>query len=567
MQRIVLTLSLLLPLALTALPPAASAAPMRWTPTIGSPFGINTHSLLWDGNPKAVAALKDAGIMWVRADWNWRDLEPAKGQFNWKIADGMVNTAIKHGFNLFPTLGYCPKWAAASTSSGGNEPMPRSSAEWANFVSKVVQRYKGKVSHWGMWNEPNLEHFLSYPSTMSLNQRIDHYTTQILIAGAKAVKAADPDAFVLGPELAHMKESIKDCGLLGNFHKACWQPWLEGVLKKGGSHIDVITHHIYKDDFVRYLDGSKQLWECPKTVVKAIADGGGTGKPVWITEIGWHTDTISEAAQATHYRNMLESMLKRSWWTKIFPYELKDDPNIKDKWGILRADWSRKPAWTAYRDFVKANTPVPNAGGDRTASTGVPVQFDASGSTDPHGKIVNYSWDFDHSNGVGQDATGVKASRIYAKSGTFLVTLTVTDDTGIAIGTRVKVTVSGSTQPKTYAITATPKGGVRLDGKLTEWAGAKVVNLSCTDFVRVSGSCGGDGDLYARARLMWNTGGIYLGIAVTDNVQRNTGSPGTLWSGDSIQIAFDADGGRQGPGYGAGDYEFGLALLGAQPST
>ena len=243
------------------------------------------------------------------------------------------------------------------------------------------------------------------------------------------------------------------------------------------------------------------------------------------------------------------------------------DPNIKDKWGILRADWSRKPAWTAYRDFVIANTPVPNAGGDRTASTGVPVQFDASGSTDPHGKIVNYSWDFDHSNGVGQDATGVKASRIYAKSGTFLVTLTVTDDTGIAIGTRVKVTVSGSTQPKTYAITATPKGGVRLDGKLTEWAGAKVVNLSCTDFVRVSGSCGGDGDLYARARLMWNTGGIYLGIAVTDNVQRNTGSPGTLWSGDSIQIAFDADGGRQGPGYGAGDYEFGLALLGAQPST
>jgi len=54
------------------------------------------------------------------------------------------------------------------------------------------------------------------------------------------------------------------------------------------------------------------------------------------------------------------------------------------------------------------------------------VTFNASGSYDPDGYIVSYSWDF----GDGNTATGVTASHSYPASGTYNVTLTVTDNDG-----------------------------------------------------------------------------------------------------------------------------------------
>jgi len=54
------------------------------------------------------------------------------------------------------------------------------------------------------------------------------------------------------------------------------------------------------------------------------------------------------------------------------------------------------------------------------------VTFNASGSYDPDGTIVSYSWDF----GDGNTATGVTVSHAYADNGSYVVTLTVTDNDG-----------------------------------------------------------------------------------------------------------------------------------------
>jgi len=52
--------------------------------------------------------------------------------------------------------------------------------------------------------------------------------------------------------------------------------------------------------------------------------------------------------------------------------------------------------------------------------------FDGSGSTDPNGAIVNYSWRF----GDGTTGTGVSPGHVYASSGYYDVTLTITDQEG-----------------------------------------------------------------------------------------------------------------------------------------
>ena len=54
------------------------------------------------------------------------------------------------------------------------------------------------------------------------------------------------------------------------------------------------------------------------------------------------------------------------------------------------------------------------------------VDFNASGSYDPDGSIISYSWDF----GDATTGSGVTVSHIYPYEGNFLVTLTVTDNSG-----------------------------------------------------------------------------------------------------------------------------------------
>lgn len=56
------------------------------------------------------------------------------------------------------------------------------------------------------------------------------------------------------------------------------------------------------------------------------------------------------------------------------------------------------------------------------------VQFDASGSSDADQEIVRYEWDF----GDGNTATGAQPRHTYASHGSYTVTLTVDDGTGVA---------------------------------------------------------------------------------------------------------------------------------------
>jgi len=73
-------------------------------------------------------------------------------------------------------------------------------------------------------------------------------------------------------------------------------------------------------------------------------------------------------------------------------------------------------------------SPTADPNGPYTGSTGIPLSFDGSGSSDLDGSIVSYAWDF----GDGTTGTGVSPSHTYAAAGTYDVSLTVTDDGGAA---------------------------------------------------------------------------------------------------------------------------------------
>ena len=69
--------------------------------------------------------------------------------------------------------------------------------------------------------------------------------------------------------------------------------------------------------------------------------------------------------------------------------------------------------------------PIAEAGQDQTVIKGTSVTFDASGCSDNVG-IISYEWDF----GDGSAGTGLIATHTYAKSGSYVVMLTVWDAAG-----------------------------------------------------------------------------------------------------------------------------------------
>lgn len=80
------------------------------------------------------------------------------------------------------------------------------------------------------------------------------------------------------------------------------------------------------------------------------------------------------------------------------------------------------------------NPPVSVPGSFRMACPGTPIQFDGSRSFDKDGEVSSHVWNF----GDGTNGTGAQISHSFANPGTYLVELTVTDDSASACAARTE---------------------------------------------------------------------------------------------------------------------------------
>ena len=88
--------------------------------------------------------------------------------------------------------------------------------------------------------------------------------------------------------------------------------------------------------------------------------------------------------------------------------------------------------------------PTANANGPYSATTGNAVSLSSAGSSDSDGSIASYSWDF----GDGNSSTDANPSHTYAASGSYTVSLIVTDNQGASSTAAMgSVTVSDNAVP------------------------------------------------------------------------------------------------------------------------
>jgi hypothetical protein len=73
-------------------------------------------------------------------------------------------------------------------------------ATFAQFAVAVVQRYHGKVSHWEIWNEPNLPLFWGKSDINAAAY------TELLKGAYTAIKGVQPDGTVIAAGLSRSLE-------------------------------------------------------------------------------------------------------------------------------------------------------------------------------------------------------------------------------------------------------------------------------------------------------------------------------------------------------------------------
>jgi hypothetical protein len=237
----------------TNLTPPAAPVPQSF-------FGMHIHRAAsttpWPSVSVAEWRLWDAYVAWP-------NLEPARNQWRFQMLDRYVALAEQHNVGLLLPLGLSPAWASArpmekSTYQPGFAAEPRDSADWRAYVRMVVQRYKGKIAAYEIWNEPNLKQFWSG----SVEQMVE-LTRQ----ASEIIHGVDPQALVVSPAATQ---------------RAGMQWLAEFLAKGGGNFVDVIGYHFYVSP-----QPPEAIAPLVESVRRIMAQGGAGSKPLWNTEIGW----------------------------------------------------------------------------------------------------------------------------------------------------------------------------------------------------------------------------------------------------------------------------------------
>jgi len=303
-----------------------------------SPFGISVgYGDLLDAD--LVDLLIDAGVGWVRFEPVWRHLEKEKGKFNWGPYDRMVEIASERGLRLYGLLAYGTDWADPTTGS------EEAISSFANYASKLTERYKDKIKFWEVWNEEDWMGFWR-PEADPLTYRT------LLKEVYVSIKKADPECKVIIG------------GLTGNYKARGRYKFLTSIYKyAGGSYFDIVAIHPYVAPLAPETNGKffRQLEDAAYRMRQFDDDK----KSIWITELGWPSGkggteehvsnkaNVSLEKQAQYLVRSYVAALSSGRVDKIFWHYFKNsghDPDIaQQNFGLVNADLSPKPAYVAYR--------------------------------------------------------------------------------------------------------------------------------------------------------------------------------------------------------------------------
>lgn len=267
--------------------------------------------------------LRMMGIGWVRERFSWGATEPEKGKVDWRQYDAIADAHSGQGVRVYQIFHDSPGW----TRPNAKTPNPDDLRDVYRFAQRIGTHYKGKVSAWEIWNEPDI----AFWPDLS-----DSYAG-VLKAAYLGLKSSDPAAPVL----------------MGSFCRGLSE-FDSGVLDSGAAdYFDVFNWHCYSPpaDYAPTLAKYLEL----------LKAHGCDKRPVWLTECGialratepdGELNAADERKQAEFLPRSVASSLAAGTdrhFFFVFPYYLENGVQF----GALHRDLSPRPVCLALATAVE----------------------------------------------------------------------------------------------------------------------------------------------------------------------------------------------------------------------
>lgn len=294
---------------------------------------------------RAAVAMQDAGVQFVRMDFNWDMLNPTRDEWRFNDYDATVEIARQNDLQVLGVVDYVSWWASSAQASQDWRTRlysePSNDYDFARYTYGVVNHFKNDVRVWQIWNEPNTQNFWKPKPNPA------RYTS-LLQEAYLAAKYADPDAVVVFAGLSgNGVEGNDDAQLASNFLADAYRAGARG-------YFDVMAIHPYM-----LPNGGVDTLRAKIAATRAVMNQFGDETiPLWLTEIGAPTDvpwwSNAPPQSEEDVANWLNAVYTKLWdltptiaWYQLQDRATGDDP--EGHFGLLRTDFSPKAAYDALR--------------------------------------------------------------------------------------------------------------------------------------------------------------------------------------------------------------------------
>jgi hypothetical protein len=306
------------------------------------------------------------GADWVRIWGTWEMGEPQPGQISQAYVDWLaakVDDAKSRGIKVLVVIARSPAWG----SDGGGIAPPADPARYGDYMGELARRLPA-VDAWEIWNEEDGYEFWKGGPNPALY-------TQMLKASYRSIKAVQPDDLVVTG------------GTIGNnmdFLEQLYAHGAQGSFDAFGVHTDTACNtndpdFIYRDEQGRV---GRYTFTGYREVHSVMTRHGDGAKPIWMTELGWNTQStapgscsvgerkgtkplgVTEAEQSAFLTKAYRCLAADPFVTNALWFGTQDIAGSVHAggFGLYRLDGSAKPAAAAFR-ALDAGIPAEPCGG------------------------------------------------------------------------------------------------------------------------------------------------------------------------------------------------------------
>ncbi len=349
--------------------PAPAPPRLPWAPE-RLRVGVNADLTTYDEATLSATLnrLAQLGLTTVRQRFDWGQIEPAAGQFNWDVYDRIVAAANANGIELLAVLDGSPAWARATVDRANPLAPPSEQADFGRFAARLAARYAGKIHVFQVWDEPNIAPHWGA-------RWVDPAAyAGLLREGYVQIKAADPDSVVLTASLAPTLETgganLSDIAFLEQLLAAGASGWFDAV---------AIAPYGFDQAPAAAPAPDRLNYRRAELLHDVLLRHGLPDMPLWAVACGWYAlpgdsagasapwPAVTEEQQMSYAAQALALAQRWPWlhgwlWAGFQPLRATDA-----RWGfaLRQPDGSERPLLTTLAQTAAAPNDVLSPGRHR----------------------------------------------------------------------------------------------------------------------------------------------------------------------------------------------------------